>query len=275
MVMVKLRHSRSSHSRTLIFTLFVTFTFVILILLTLRIPKLNQVNSISRNDIRSDDNDDKRWVEIISWEPRAFIHHNFLTKEECEHIINIAKPHMRKSAVVDNITGKSLNSSGRTSSGTFLARGRDQIVRNIEKRIADITFIPVEHGENLNVLHYEVGQKYDSHLDYFMDNFSTKNGGQRIATMLMYLSDVEDGGETVFPVAKGNFSSVPWWNELSDCGKKGLSVKPKMGDAILFWSMKPDSTQDPLSLHGACPVIKGDKWSCAKWMRMSEYINPF
>jgi prolyl 4-hydroxylase len=254
----------------------VTFTFLILILLTLRIPKPNQVNSISRNDIRSDDNiDDKRWVEIISWEPRAFIHHNFLTKEECEHIINIAKPHMRKSAVVDNITGKSLNSSGRTSSGTFLARGRDQIVRNIEKRIADITFIPVEHGENLNVLHYEVGQKYDSHLDYFMDKFSTKNGGQRIATMLMYLSDVEDGGETVFPVAKGNFSSVPWWNELSDCGKKGLSVKPKMGDAILFWSMKPDSTQDPLSLHGACPVIKGDKWSCAKWMRMSEYINPF
>jgi prolyl 4-hydroxylase len=165
----------------------VTFTFLILILLTLRIPKPNQVNSISRNDISDDNIDDKRWVEIISWEPRAFIHHNFLTKEECEHIINIAKPHMRKSAVVDNITGKSLNSSGRTSSGTFLARGRDQIVRNIEKRIADITFIPVEHGENLNVLHYEVGQKYDSHLDYFMDKFSTKNGGQRIATMLMYL----------------------------------------------------------------------------------------
>ncbi|WJX88376.1 procollagen-proline 4-dioxygenase [Trifolium repens] len=279
MVMVKLRHSSvrpRKSSQTLIFTLFVTFTFLILILLTLRIPKPNQVNSISRNDIRSDDNiDDKRWVEIISWEPRAFIHHNFLTKEECEHIINIAKPHMRKSSVVDNITGKGLNSSGRTSSGTFLARGRDQIVRNIEKRIADITFIPVEHGENLNVLHYEVGQKYDAHFDYFMDKFSTKNGGQRIATMLMYLSDVEDGGETVFPAAKGNFSSVPWWNELSDCGKEGLSVKPKMGDAILFWSMKPDSTQDPSSLHGACPVIKGDKWSCAKWMRMSEYKNPF
>ncbi|XP_045787205.1 probable prolyl 4-hydroxylase 10 [Trifolium pratense] len=280
MVMLKLRHSRVGprklsvpNLQTLIFTLFVTFTFLILILLTLRIPKPNQLNSISRNDLRSDDNDNKCWVEIISWEPRAFIHHNFLTKEECEHIINIAKPHMHKSAVVDNITGKGLNSSSRTSSGAFLARGRDKIVRNIEKRIADVTFIPVEHGENLNVLHYEVGQKYESHFDYFYDKFSTRNGGQRIATMLMYLSDVEEGGETVFPAAEGNFSSVPWWNELSDCGKQGLSVKPKMGDAILFWSMKPDATLDRASLHGACPVIKGDKWSCAKWMRMGEHIT--
>lgn len=63
-------------------------------------------------------------------------------------------------------------------------------------------------------------------------------------------TDVEEGGETVFPAAKGNISSVPWWNELSECGKKGLSVKPKMGDALLFWSMKPDAELDPSSLHG-------------------------
>ena len=31
----------------------------------------------------------------------------------------------------------------RTSSGTFLPRGRDKIVRDIEKRISDFTFIPV------------------------------------------------------------------------------------------------------------------------------------
>lgn len=54
----------------------------------------------------------------------------------------------------------------------------------------------------------------------------------------------------MFPSAKGNISAVPWWNELSDCGKEGLSVKPKMGDALLFWSMKPDASLDPSSLHG-------------------------
>ncbi|KAA8532025.1 hypothetical protein F0562_006833 [Nyssa sinensis] len=235
--------------------------------------KANDISSIVHKTVGRSDGDDRRdqWVEVISWEPRASIYHNFLSKEECEHLISLSKPHMQKSAVVDSKTGKGIDSRVRTSSGIFLARGRDKIIRNIEKRIADFTFIPVEHGEGLQVLRYEVGQKYDPHFDYFSDEFNTKNGGQRFATVLMYLSDVEEGGETVFPSAKGNHSSVPWWNELSECGKGGLSVKPKMGDALLFWSMKPDATLDPSSLHGACPVIKGDKWSCAKWMRVNEY----
>jgi prolyl 4-hydroxylase len=44
-----------------------------------------------------------------------------------------------------------------------------------------------DHGEGLQVLHYEVGQKYEPHFDYFLDEFNTKNGGQRMATLLMYL----------------------------------------------------------------------------------------
>ncbi|WJX88367.1 procollagen-proline 4-dioxygenase [Trifolium repens] len=278
--MVKFKHSRIVFRKpslptttTLIFTLFAIFTFLILILilLSLRIPKSNHFNSISINAIRSKDGERGHWVEIISWEPRIFLYHNFLEKQECEHLINIAKPNMHKSTVVDNETGKSVNSSVRTSSGTFIERGHDKIVRNIEKRIAEFTFIPVENGEEVNILHYEVGQMYVPHTDYFDDAFNIAHGGQRIATMLMYLSDVEEGGETVFPAAKGNFSSVPWWNELSDCGKKGLSIKPKRGDALLFWSMKPDGTLDPSSLHGGCPVIKGDKWSCTKWMRVNKW----
>ena len=63
-------------------------------------------------------------------------------------------------------------------------------------------------------------------------------------------SDVEEGGETIFPAATANFSSAPGWNELSECGKRGLAVKPKMGVALLFWSMRPDATLDPSSLHG-------------------------
>ncbi|XP_023003922.1 probable prolyl 4-hydroxylase 10 [Cucurbita maxima] len=272
---------KSSSSSTLIFTLLIMFTFVILILLALGIlsipgnsgaPKAHDLSSIVRKT--SDEVDEEKgeqWAEVISWEPRAFVYHNFLTKEECEYLISLAKPHMQKSSVVDSETGKSKDSRVRTSSGTFLPRGRDKIIRTIEKRIADFSFVPVEHGEGLQVLHYEVGQKYEPHFDYFLDEYNTKNGGQRIATMLMYLSDVEEGGETVFPAAKGNFSSVPWWDELSDCGKKGLSVKPKRGDALLFWSMKPDASLDPSSLHGGCPVIKGNKWSATKWMRVEEY----
>ena len=57
----------------------------------------------------------------------------------------------------------------------------------------------------------------------------------------MCRSDDEKGGETVFPSAKGNIGVVPWWNELSECGKECLSVKTKMGDALLFRSMKHDA----------------------------------
>ncbi|KAG6767101.1 hypothetical protein POTOM_028280 [Populus tomentosa] len=287
--MAKARYSRisarKSPSSTLILTLLLTFTFVILILLALGIlsipstssdssRKANDLSSIAHNSKIHESGDDEgkaeQWVEVISWEPRAFIYHNFLTKAECDYLINLAKPHMQKSMVVSS-SGKSKDSRVRTSSGTFLPRGRDKIIRDIEKRIADFSFIPAEHGEGLQILHYEVGQKYEPHFDYFMDDYNTENGGQRIATVLMYLSDVEEGGETVFPSAKGNISSVPWWNELSECGKGGLSVKPKMGDALLFWSMKPDASLDPSSLHGGCPVIRGNKWSSTKWMRVNEY----
>jgi prolyl 4-hydroxylase len=63
-------------------------------------------------------------------------------------------------------------------------------------------------------------------------------------------SDVEQGGETVFPASKVNQSEVPDWDTLSECAQRGLSVRPRMGDALLFWSMKPDATLDPTSLHG-------------------------
>ncbi|RZB60731.1 putative prolyl 4-hydroxylase 10 isoform C, partial [Glycine soja] len=254
---------RVSWPGTLTLLLLLTCSFLILIPLALRIlstphvnsssalSKPNDLNSVPRNTHVSEgeNNRVKRWVEVMSWEPRAFLYHNFLTKEECEYLINTATPNMLKSLVIDNESGEGIETSYRTSTEYVVERGKDKIVRNIEKRIADVTFIPIEHGEPLHVIRYAVGQYYEPHVDYFEEEFSLVNGGQRIATMLMYLSNVEGGGETVFPIANANFSSVPWWNELSECGQTGLSIKPKMGDALLFWSMKPDATLDPLTLH--------------------------
>uniref|UniRef100_A0A7N0UIB2 procollagen-proline 4-dioxygenase n=1 Tax=Kalanchoe fedtschenkoi TaxID=63787 RepID=A0A7N0UIB2_KALFE len=321
--MVKLRggarvHRWTTTSLPLVLFMLLMLTLVILILLAFDIislpvaPDIDSPIKFTRKTFqlgdgvvgRKEGERGEQWTEVLSWEPRAFLYHNFLSKEECEYLIELAKPHMEKSTVVDSATGKSKDSRSviwcdasysfdytifflprkcsnvlkyicmvrvRTSSGMFLRRGRDKIISEIEQRIADFAFIPVEHGEGLQVLHYEVGQKYEPHYDYFLDEFNTKNGGQRIATVLMYLSDVEEGGETVFPEAKGNISDVSWWDELSTCGKKGLSVKPKMGDALLFWSMRPDGTLDPSSLHGGCPVIRGNKWSSTKWMHVSHY----
>jgi len=216
--------------------------------------------------------DTKRWIEHLSWSPRSYLYHNFLTKEETLHLIHLAAPTMVKSTVVDNASGKSMDSRIRTSSGTFLRRGQDKVVQDIERRIAEFSMIPVENGEGFQVLHYEQGQKYEAHFDYFHDQLNVKNGGQRVATMLLYLTDVEEGGETVFPSSEVPAGAAA--RGFSPCGQKGVATKPKAGDALLFWSLKTDGTQDAHSLHAGCPVLRGDKWSATKWMRVGRYNAP-
>jgi prolyl 4-hydroxylase len=135
------------------------------------------------------------------------------------------------------------------------------IIQAIEKRIAVFSQVPAENGELIQVLRYEPQQFYKPHHDYFADTFNLKRGGQRVATMLMYLTDDVEGGETYFPLAGDG-----------DCtcgGKimKGISVKPTKGDAVLFWSMGLDGQSDPRSIHGGCEVLSGEKWSATKWMR--------
>ena len=90
----------------------------------------------------------------------------------------------------------------RTSSGAFLKRGQDGLIQQVEAKIAKFSGIPAENGEGLQILDYEASEKYEAHFDYFHDQINQIDGGQRLATMLMYLSDVEEGGETVFPSSK-------------------------------------------------------------------------
>ncbi|URE34212.1 P4Hc [Musa troglodytarum] len=159
--------------------------------------------------------------------------------------------------------GLGMKSDVRTSSGMFLSSEERKypIIEAIEKRIAVFSQVPAENGELIQVLRYETNQFYRPHHDYFSDTFNLKRGGQRVATMLMYLSDDVEGGETYFPMAGSG--------ECSCGGKvvKGLCVKPNKGDAVLFWSTGLDGETDPNSLHGGCAVLRGEKWSATKWMR--------
>jgi prolyl 4-hydroxylase len=204
----------------------------------------------------------------LSWTPRAFLLKGFLSDAECEHLIKLAKPSLAKSSVADNKTGKSVDSNIRTSTGMFLSKQHDAIVAGIEKRIARVTMIPEENQEALQILHYHDGQKYDPHHDYFHDVYNTKpsKGGQRLATVLSYLSTPEEGGETVFPNADRKVTGDGW----SECAKRGLAVKAVKGDAVMFFSLKADGTEDPTSLHGACPVTKGEKWSAPMWIHVGS-----
>ncbi|KAK9797418.1 hypothetical protein WJX73_008984 [Symbiochloris irregularis] len=205
----------------------------------------------------------------ISHKPRAFLLKHLLSDEECEYLVKKAKPAMTKSTVVDNDTGKSVDSTVRTSTGTFFARGQDEVITSIEKRLSLVSHLPVENGEGMQILHYVDGQKYEPHHDFFHDKFNAQpsNGGQRIATVLMYLTTVDEGGETVFPEAETKVVGPEW----SDCAKRGLAVKAHKGDALLFFSLHPDGETDHTSLHGSCPTTKGEKWSATKWIHVGGF----
>ncbi|KAL1343378.1 hypothetical protein AAHE18_09G224700 [Arachis hypogaea] len=205
--------------------------------------------------------------EVLSWSPRIILLHNFLSMEECDYLRGVALPRLHISTVVDTKTGKGIKSDVRTSSGMFLSpeERKYPMVHAIEKRISIYSQIPIENGELIQILRYEKNQYYKPHHDYFSDAFNLKRGGQRIATMLMYLSDNVEGGETYFPMAGSG--------ECSCGGKtvKGLSVKAIKGNAVLFWSMGLDGKSDPDSVHGGCEVLSGEKWSATKWMRQSAH----
>ncbi|XP_042463435.1 probable prolyl 4-hydroxylase 7 [Zingiber officinale] len=206
----------------------------------------------------------------LSWRPRAFLYKGFLSYEECEHLVALAKDKLEKSMVADNESGESMMSEVRTSSGMFLEKRQDETIARIEQRISTWTFLPEENGEAMQVLHYEHGEKYEPHFDYFHDKINQQLGGHRVATVLMYLSDVRKGGETVFPDSEGKLSQLKD-DSWSDCAKNGYAVKPQKGDALLFFSLHPNATTDPKSLHGGCPVIEGEKWSATKWIHVASF----
>jgi prolyl 4-hydroxylase len=72
----------------------------------------------------------------------------------------------------------------------FFRRGQDEVIKSVEDRIAAYSMVPADHGEGIQVLHYLKGQKYEAHFDYFHDQLNIQNGGQRVATVLLYLCEL-------------------------------------------------------------------------------------
>ncbi|HET6555138.1 MAG TPA: 2OG-Fe(II) oxygenase [Dyella sp.] len=177
---------------------------------------------------------------------------HMLTDEECDALIAEAKPQLARSLTVD-VDGRHQTDERRTSQGMFFRIGETPLVDRIEQRIAALLDIPVSHGEGLQILHYLPGQEYEPHFDWFdptQPGFAavTARGGQRIASVVMYLNTPDEGGGTGFP-------------------SMGLTVTALRGSAVYF----AYETGDQASLHAGLPVIKGEKWIATKWLRERPY----
>lgn len=198
-----------------------------------------------------------REVKVLSRMEKPFILHldNVLSKEECERLIDLAKDRLEPSTVIDPKTGEVKVGTGRTSKGMSFYYNENEFITSIEQRIADLTGLPMENGEGLQVLNYGVGEEYKLHFDFFPANqLHTKKGGQRVATFLIYLNDVSKGGETVFP-------------------KVGVSVIPKQGNAVYFHYTNSKGQSDRLSVHTGVPVLEGEKWIATKWIRQERIYD--
>ena len=191
-------------------------------------------------------------VTVSTDTPVVRVLENLLTTQECDELIGEATPRLARSLTVD-VDGRHQTDERRTSQGMFFGLGETSLVQRIEQRIADLLAIPVSHGEGLQILHYQPGQEYEPHFDWFnpdQPGFSavTARGGQRIASVVMYLNTPEEGGGTAFP-------------------RIGLTVTAMRGSAVYF----AYDTGDEASLHAGLPVLKGEKWIATKWLRERPY----
>ena len=188
--------------------------------------------------------------------PRVVVFGGLLSDEECDAIVADAAPRLTRSETVVVETGGNEVNPSRTSQGMFFGRGETPVCQRVEARIAALLNWPVVNGEGLQVLHYRPGAEYKPHHDYFdpaQPGMAAvlQRGGQRVATLVMYLNTPQQGGGTTFP-------DVP------------LEVAPIKGNAVFFSYDRPHALTR--TLHGGAPVIAGDKWVATKWLREGEFI---
>jgi prolyl 4-hydroxylase len=215
-------------------------------------PEARQVSRLADGHVvRTPDRDVRVLLRIAR--PVVTVLEGVLDDAECDQLMAMAQSRLDRSAVVSPESGANTVMDIRTSEGAFFQRAENALIQRIDVRAAAIMGLGEDHGEGLQVMRYGVGGEYVPHFDYFPpeDKGSAvhlRQGGQRVSTLIMYLADVEAGGETIFP--RIDFSYVP-----------------RKGQALYFEYTDASGALDVLSLHGGAPVQRGEKWIVTKWMR--------
>ncbi|XP_036959458.1 transmembrane prolyl 4-hydroxylase-like [Acanthopagrus latus] len=180
----------------------------------------------------------------------------------------------------------------------YQGQGSHHVLHTLRNRIISLTRLPsalVELSEPLQVIRYEHGDFSNAHHDSSPSHSETTCTHTRLAgntsalaevscrylTMLFYLSSVEEGGETTFPVADNRTyeeqalvqDGVDLTDTQETCGRGNLRMKPTAGTALLWYNHLSDGRGwmgelDEYSLHGDCPVRRGVKWVANSWVNV-------
>lgn len=176
---------------------------------------------------------------------------NFLNNDECKKIIALISNKLRPSG----LSSFEADSDYRTSRTCDLGTLNDPFMQDIDNRLCQMIGIDASYSEVVQGQYYEIGQQFKAHTDYFEAHEIKQYGGkmgQRTYTMMIYLNDVEEGGETAFVNVNKEF-------------------KPQQGMAVIWSSLNPDGSTNADSMHFAKPIIKGYKAVITKWFR--SYSN--
>ncbi|XP_028668628.1 prolyl 4-hydroxylase subunit alpha-2-like [Erpetoichthys calabaricus] len=199
--------------------------------------------------------------EEEEWDrPLILRYHDFMSDDEIKTIKFLSQPKLARAGVSDRKTGGQFIAEYRVSKSAWLREEDHLVVFRLNQRIADVTGLSMESAEPLQVANYGVGGQYEPHYDFpriHVNDTVFKLNGSRIATLLIYMSDVEAGGATVFPDV-------------------GAALQPIKGTAVFWYNVLKNGEDDYSTLHGACPVLVGSKWVSNKWIRVrgQEFRRP-
>jgi prolyl 4-hydroxylase len=173
---------------------------------------------------------------------------NFLNSEECDQVTELIKKKLRPSTIAAD--GEA-DESYRTSRTCDLGEFSDPLIADIDRRICSLLGIHPSYSEITQGQYYKTDEEFKVHTDFFEGpafEEHARERGQRTFTFMVYLNDVESGGETEFIRLK-------------------QTIKPKKGMAIIWNSLNEDGSNNYNTLHQAHPVRSGVKSIITKWFR--------
>ncbi|CAE7246995.1 P4H6 [Symbiodinium natans] len=234
----------------------------------------------------------EEWLPLSS-SPRVFVRDNFLNKAECDHLRTLALQSGRfRSAFVSNDARSS--NAGQAFHRDAQIRGNTHLYLESEDEAASSTLqdvlermhlaarMPPDSGEKLQIARYRPGERYEMHHDS-----GPEVGLARPATLIVYLNDVEAGGETIFPLSREVLLQCRPVHHADADGHSRfgienccnlrlpelLRVAPREGRAVLFFNHHLLGEKDVRAVHASCPVLSGEKWLAQRWFRFESHFG--